>query len=79
MCEKTQGSIYVIGKESRVSTLTRHKQVTMVQYLINNFEGTEVLFMSVLGGSMRYHPIFLRKKRKNNVYLTHGGARQLAI
>ena len=26
----------VIGKESRVSTLTRHKQVTMVQYLINN-------------------------------------------
>ena len=27
---------YVIGKESRVSALTRHKRVTMVQYLINN-------------------------------------------
>ena len=26
----------VIGKESRVSALTRHKRVTMVQYLLND-------------------------------------------
>lgn len=39
----------VIGKESRVSALTRHKRVTMVQYLINE-TGRAVSFESMQGG-----------------------------
>ena len=50
----------------------------MVQYLINNFEGKSVIYVRI-GWIDERSSYFFAHIAKNNVYLIHGGARQLAI